>query len=127
VFNGFAFNMSFNLSFGGSTGASGDSVVTCGGNRPAPILGTLNGPLLNPTITDLDTGDVMGFTIDLASGQALVFDTYYKTVRLNGVANARTALTRTGWFDLSPGVNNIRLQAESGAGSLFLQYHSAWR
>lgn len=127
IFNGFSFNFGFNLSFGGTTGASGDSIVTIGGNRPAPWVGTITGPLLNPVITNLDTSDVMGFVIDLPAATTLVFDTYYKTVRLNGTASRRNALVRPGWFDLSPGVNNIRFQAESGSGSMFLSSHSAWR
>lgn len=126
IFTGFAFPFGFPLSFGGVSTTNDGVFVPNGGNRPAPVTMTINGPVTNPTIINDTTGDTMSFSATIASGQSLVINSYYKTVTLNG-ANRRTWMQQNGWFDLQPGSNFIRFRATGGSGNLVLQYNNAWR
>lgn len=124
---GFGFNLGFNFGFGGT--ASTDGVfVTNAGNRPTPPTFTINGPCVSPSIRDETYGNILAFNIELASGENLVIDTQYKTVRLNGTANRRNTMTNFDWFYLQPGQTFIRYGASSGVGSSAeVSFRSAWR
>lgn len=124
---GFGFNLGFSFGFGGTSGTDGQ-FVTNSGNRPTPLQFTINGPCDTPTIRDDTYGHVLAFNIILAAGETLVIDTYYKTVKLNGVSNRRGKLIDPDWFFLQPGSTFIRYNAVSGTGSsLDIRYRSAWR
>lgn len=132
VFTGFAFNFGFNLSFGGVTNTSDGQFVYNLGNRPAPIVMTITGPVTNPIIVNDTVSSLMAFNITLGVGDQLVIDTQYRTVRLNG-ANRRSTMTYPGWFDLQPapiaagGANFIRFRSSGGTGTLTLTYRASWR
>ncbi len=124
---GFGFNLGFNFGFGGSASSDG-AVVTNEGNRPTPVVFTITGPCNTPTIRDDTYGHSLTFNIILASGESLVVDTQYKTVKLNGTLNRRNTLVDPDWFFLEPGTTFLRYNAVSGAGSTMnITFRSAWR
>lgn len=124
---GFGFDLGFSFGFGGSGGSDGVFVNNIG-NRPTPPTFTINGPCSNPTIRDETYGHNLAFSIDLATGETLVIDTQYKTVRLNGSVNRRGTLTNPDWFFLEPGQTFLRYNAVTGTGSsLDVTFRSAWR
>lgn len=127
VLTGFAFNFGFNLSFGGVTTTADGQFIPNSGNRPAPVVLTITGPVVNPIILNDTVSAVMSFNITLGVGETLVIDTQYHTVRLNGITNRRTSMILPGWFNLLPGNNFIRFRATSGTGSLSVAYRSSWR
>lgn len=127
VFTGFAFNLGFDFGFGGATTLSDGVFVNNSGNRATPPTFTINGPVLNPQIIS-DTADKnMSFNIDLLTGETLVVDAYYRTVKLNGITNRRNTLLSPNWFYLSPGDNFLRFRGESGSGTLNVAFRPAWR
>lgn len=124
---GFGFNLGFSFGFGGTSSTDGQFILNAG-NRPTPLQFTINGPCDTPTIRDDTYGHALAFNIILASGETLVIDTYYKTVKLNGINNRRGKLINPDWFFLQPGSTFIRYNAVSGVGSsLDIRYRSAWR
>lgn len=124
---GFGFNLAFNFGFGGAASTDGAFAVNAG-NRSTPPLFTINGPCTTPSIRDETYGNILAFNIDLASGETLVIDTKYKTVRLNGAVNRRNTMTNFDWFFLNPGSTFIRYGASVGTGSsLSISFRSAWR
>jgi hypothetical protein len=126
-FSGFGFNLGFNFGFGGSSVTSDGQYVVNGGNRPTPPILTFTGPLTNPRLLNDNVGKELDFTVNLVDNTfLLVVDTQYHTVRLNG-ANARATLTGPGWFHLLAGQNFLRLRADSGTGTVTVQYRNAWR
>lgn len=127
VTTGFSFNLGFSFGFGSVSTNSDGQYLTVGGNRLTPPIFTISGPVTNPIIINDTTGNTMGFTINLLAGQTLVIDTQYRTVRLNGTTNRRSALTLPGWFMLQPGQNFIRFRASAGSGTLNVAYRNAWR
>lgn len=99
-----------------------------GGNRPTPAVITIPGPVTVPRIFNDTTGDVLEFNITLGAADFLVVDTYYRTVKLNGTASRRGVLTNPDWFDLTPGDNLIRYQANTeGNPNASISYRYAWR
>jgi hypothetical protein len=124
---GFAFPFAFSFSFGATTVFSSGSVVTNAGNRYAPAILTIPGPITNPTVINDTTGSTLAFTITLGVGDNLVIDLKNHTVQLNG-GNVRTALLAPDWFLLKPGDNLIRLLAGSATAVVMnVAYYNAWR
>lgn len=124
---GIGFNLGFNFGFGGGSGTDG-VIVTNVGNRSTPPTFIITGPCDTPSIRDDTNGHVLSFSIALASGETLVIDTQYKTVKLNGTVNRRGTLQEPDWFFLEPGQTYIRYNAVSGAGSsMEIRFRSAWR
>lgn len=127
VFSGFSFNIAFPFGFGGVSTTSDGQFVNNAGNRPAPVIMTITGPVVNPIILNDTTSSIMQFVITLGVGETLVIDTQYHTVRLNGVTNRRSVMTVPGWFLLQKGNNFIRFRGASGTGTLTLSYRASWR
>lgn len=128
VFTGFGFNFGFNFGFGGTSSTTDQVTIVVGGNRPTPPIFEIAGPVTNPRILNDVTGDELRFSIDLVAMDILTIDTKYKTVRLNGTSNRRSALIAPDWYFLEPGSNTLRYRAESVAAStLTIKYRNAWR
>ena len=124
---GFGFNLSFPFGFGGAASTDG-AFVTNVGNRPTPPVFTIIGPSESPSIRDETYGNVLSFNLTLVTGETLVIDTKFKTVRLNGTTNRRNTMSNFEWFFLNPGQTFIRYGASSGVGSsLNVSFRSAWR
>lgn len=125
---GFGFDLGFDFGFGAPTSGTGGQFVTNDGNRPTPPIFTITGPASNPSINDETYGHTLAFNIELESGQTLEINTYYKTVRLNGMANRRSTMIGADWFFLEPGQTFISYNAVTGTGSsLNVTFRSAWR
>lgn len=124
--SGFGFSLGFSFGFGTITGSLGVNAVVSG-NRPTPPLFTIYGPVANPRIYNDTTGEMLQFSITLGSGETLVVDPKYKTVRLGGVTNRRSALVNPTWFFLEPGDNFLRYLTESGGSTMDVAYRDAWR
>jgi hypothetical protein len=133
VFSGFGFPLGFPFSFGGVSTTTDGVYVYNNGNRPAPVVMTITGPVINPIIMNDTTNSIMQFNITLSSIDTLTVDTQYHTVRLNGVTNRRSTLITPGWFMLQPaptatlGANFIRFRSSGGTGTLTIAYRASWR
>jgi hypothetical protein len=127
ITTGIGFPLGFPFGFGAPVSPE-STTVNVGGNRSTPPTFTITGPVTNPVIYNDTTGDVMAFEIEVASGQTLVIDTYYRTVKLNGTLSRRSALLTPSWFNLSPGLNTLRYRATtSGGADAVVTYRDAWR
>jgi hypothetical protein len=127
ITSGFDFPFGFPFGFGGVSSVTDAVLIIGGGNRPTPPTFIINGPVVNPQIVSDTAGKTLQFKITIDVGQTLVIDTYYKTVKLNGVTNRRNTLVAPNWFYLEKGENSLRFRAESGSGNLQVQFRSAWR
>lgn len=117
----------FNLDFGGGATPGGGSVTNIG-NRPTPVTYVITGPIINPVVTNITTGQTMTFDITLAALETLTVNTRDRTVYLNGNSNRRNALISPNWFFLNPGVNFISFGGFTGVGStISISFRSAWR
>lgn len=123
---GMVFPLVFPLVFGGG-GSYGSALLTNQGNAESPVVIQINGPVTNPTVRNVTTGQSLGFTVTLATGEYLLIDTLERTVLLNGTADRYSYLTTPQWWKLSPGVNEIRYFASiTTASTVEITYRSAW-
>lgn len=128
VYTGFGFDLGFDFGFGGVSSTTDQVTLLIGGNRPTPPIFVISGPVTNPRILNDVTGAELRFNITLDTLDTLTIDTKYKTVRLNGTANRRSALVAPDWYFLEPGSNTLRYRAESSSAStLSISYRNAWR
>lgn len=143
VSGGMTFNATFPLSFG-ATGGGGTVMAANAGDFQAPLQFTITGPVANPIIDNLTTGQSLLFTITLASTDTLVIagaGTSACAIVLNGTASRRNALA-VGSAPLSqfglpggapgpctPGVTQQFRYRNNGAftaSQLTIAYQSAW-
>lgn len=125
---GFGFDLGFSFGFGGSGLGSDGIFVSNPGNRSTPAVFTINGPCNTPAIRDDTYSHILTFNIVLATGETLVVNTQYKTVKFNGSVNRRDTLVDPDWFFIQPGTSFIKYNALSGTGSsMDIRFRPAWR
>ncbi len=123
---GVSFPVTFPAVFGQTT--SGVIGVTNEGNFATGARFIMTGPVVNPTIVNLTTGDELGLNLDVPDGSFVVIDTAADTVLLNGTAS-RIGSLQIGatLFDLPPGETQLRYSAAGDTASvLTVQFRSAW-
>lgn len=111
---GFTWPLVWPLVWAGAGGGHG-TVVTNAGNAPAAPVVRLIGPLVNPDITNLNTGQVISLNLTIALGEYVDIDFAAHSVLLNGTANRYPNLLRAEWFTLAPGNTTVVLTADSGS------------
>ena len=90
----------------------------------------IDGPVPNPTVTLVETGDWVHFEGTVTAGQWLDFDLANRRVLLNGQVSVRTAVSSSGaWLAVPPGGGSISWTADAAdpAASLSVWgYEGAW-
>jgi hypothetical protein len=125
---------SFPIAFPCSFAAMGSTmVVTNEGDIAAPIRIEIPGPVLNPVVENLTTGEQIALTLDVLEGQTVLIDTTYGNLlcRLqasNGTqTNAMQYLSSDSTFwQLVPGENIVTFSAPSGSAEVSIEYASRY-
>lgn len=123
---GVTFPIIFPITFGSSSG--GSSTVNNYGTVDSPPVITINGPVINPIISNDSTGEKIGLNLTLVSGDSVVIDTGNTTI-LQGNATNRMGYKNTGstFWSLNPGDNAIRFSADAyDVGTAVIAYRSAF-
>lgn len=125
--SGLVWNLVWNLSWGASS-SSGSIFAANGGNFPTPPVFRIDGPVTNPSIENITTGEVLGLTsITVGSGEFLELDADARTVLLGGTASRYEKLTTAQWFDLKPGTTELKFRGTTaGAPTLTVYWRNAW-
>lgn len=111
----------------GASGHPGTVLVENFGTATAPLTLTINGPVTNPTIRNVTTGQTLSLTVGLLAGETVTLNTADRTVLLGGTADRYSWLTLPGWFGLVPGINEIQYTALDPSTSFVqIAYRSAW-
>lgn len=116
----------------GVGGSTGEVALLNEGTFDTEWRMAIDGPVLNPTVTNLTTGEKLSFAIQLDVGDTLVLDSDMRSVVLNGVANRYytvTADSAIDWWALPPGETTLRYDAlEVGGliGNCRVLWRSAW-
>jgi hypothetical protein len=118
----------------GSPGSTGSLRAVNEGDAPAHPTITIRGPVSLPSVTNVGTGEVIEYDIDLAADDELLVDTRDGTVTLNGTASrlytatARSAPEQA--FALAPGATSLVFRAAPGStdprASVSLRWRSAY-
>ena len=108
---------------------TGDVTAQNDGTFPvAPVL-RIDGPVANPSVTHLEKGATLDFTITLGSTDYLIIDTESRSILLNGTSDRYSTLSSAStWWDLDPGDNTIRFRSDANTEDAVLTayYRSAW-
>jgi hypothetical protein len=136
---GYGYAHGYPIGYDPGTGAPGArGVVTNNGDIDATALITITasgGNLVNPAVTLPDSGDVLGFNINLAPGQYLITDTETGAVTLGSSPNDPNAVNRTNALNypnnadmlrFGPGNTNVALTAQSGQGTATIQWQHTY-
>lgn len=118
----------FNVTFG-SVGTAGVINAVNSGNFPTRPIVAIAGPVDNPIVYNLNTGQYLQFAISLGVGDVLTLDTDLHTVILNGTASRRNTMTPSSqWWELAPGTTQILYGANTvQVGSIAtVTYRNAW-
>lgn len=113
---GLAFPLVFPLNFG-VPGSTGNIDAANSGDAPTHPTFVIKGPCSQPSITNLTTGVLLEYDIDLSASDMLYIDTYAGTVTLNGLTANRlyTATTRSqpeGAFVLPSGSSALAFRSD---------------
>jgi hypothetical protein len=128
---GFVFPLTFPLTFGGAP-ALGDILATNNGNAETPPIIRVDGPISTPSIKNVTKNQTIQLNYTLGTGEWFIIDVFARTISLNGITNRYSALdfaNTTGWWNLAPGLNDIRLGGfgfAAGVTALSIQYRDAW-
>ena len=113
----------------GAPGSTGNVQVTNAGNTATHPVITFTGPCVNPQLSNVTTGQLIGYNLALAASDVLTVDTGTGQVLLNGNANRRyTAMPGAALeeaFTLPAGVSSLAFRPTSG--SLPASVKVAWR
>jgi hypothetical protein len=128
---GLSWNLTWNLNWGGSS--TGNSFnATNSGTFSTPFTVRFDGPVTNPIIENVTTGEKLALTADsglvLGSGEFVELDTEARTVLLGGTASRYSKLSSDStWFDLPPGSTELRFSGTtSGSPTMTVTFRSAW-
>lgn len=98
---GRTYNKTFNYTYGGGSSTVTTTISNIGWATTYPTI-TINGPITNPIVGNVTTGDTMYFSGTYSSSDILEINLYDKLITLNG-APARNLLISGTWFDAPPG------------------------
>lgn len=112
----------------GNVGTPNTAQIYNAGDYWTPPIFTFQGPVNNPRLTLLETGEYLEFTIALAIGEYLTVNVKEKAVLLNSATSLRGTMTfASTWFRLPPGTSTIKYTSGSGDGAIVTcEAYSAW-
>lgn len=109
---GRTYNRIYNLVYDPASNSVSTTVNNIGWATTYPTI-TINGPIVDPTVSNVTTGNSLTFNCTLSSSDVLEIDLYNKLITLNGVS-ARNLLQSGTWFGAPPGESIFSLSAPSG-------------
>lgn len=125
---GRTYNRTYNLVYGGGSLTNSLAVVNYGWATTYPTI-TITGPVTNPQVGNITTGQYLVVNTSLTNTDTLVINLYDKLVTLNG-ASARNLLAgNSQWFGAPPGTSNFYFTGSStlvGTTSATVVYQSAY-
>ena len=107
------YNRTYNLTYGGGSSVITTTISNTGWATAYPTI-TINGPITNPQIGSVTSGDSLLFDGTYSDTDFLEVDLYNKLITLNGVS-ARNLLTSGTWFSAPPGNSNFFLTGLAGS------------
>lgn len=103
------------MSYGGGAG-SPNLITNDGWTTTYPVI-TIQGPAINPKVTNVTAGAFLLIDATLGSADELILNTDYRTVTLNGI-NRRALLNNSStWFAAPPGTSYYTFTATGTDGN----------
>jgi len=125
--SGRTYDRTYPMAYGGGT--SGVETAANVGNVETFPTWTITGPVVNPRLENVTTGETLEMAITLAVGETLEVDMQERTVLLGGTASRySTIVGAPDFWALAPGGNSVRFAADAydAAASATIVWRSAW-
>lgn len=128
---GHAWPQVWNMNWGGAF-SNGSVTVENTGAFTTGWTATITGPVTNPSIENVDTGQRLVFAADgglvLSLGDILVVDSETRTALLGGTQSRyNTIAAPVSWWDLPPGLTQFRFRGTtSDTPTMTISWRSAW-
>lgn len=120
IFTGGGMEIPMGIPMDMSGGATNEATLENNGNYDAFPVFTFYGPLENPSLSNLTTGETLNLNLTLlTSNDYVVVDTYSRTVMLYPSGNNARQYATGDFFTLQPGENVIHLSNSSYNGTAF--------
>lgn len=103
---GRTYNRTYNLTYGGGSIATSTAINNTGTVTTYPTI-TITGPVTNPTIGNITTGQYMTVNYNLTNSDTLVIDLKQRLVTLNGNSARNLVAGNSQWFGAAPGTSNF--------------------
>lgn len=127
---GVTFPMLMPLKFNSTPQPANVGIVRNAGTYPTPAVIRIFGPITDPVLENMSTGEDLVFNTTLGVGEYLEIDLDVHTIRLNGVAPRANTLDRvnSSWFLIEPGVWMFRLRGSDTnyLGTFDVTWRDAW-
>jgi hypothetical protein len=101
--------------FGGGAGAP-NLITNSGWTTTYPVI-TIQGPAINPKVTNVTTGAFLLVDTAIGTSDTLVLNTDYRTVTLNGVTRRALLNNSSTWFAAPPGTSYYTFTATGTDGN----------
>lgn len=125
---GRTYNRIYNLLYGGGSLTTSLAVVNTGWATTYPTI-TITGPVTNPVIGNLTTGQSITVNTSLTNTDSLVINLYDKLVTLNGNSARNLLAGNSQWFGAPPGTSNFYFTGTNtlaGTTTATVVYQSAY-
>jgi len=103
---GRTYNRTYNLTYGGGSNTSQITVTNSGWTSTYPTI-TIYGPVINPTVGNLTTGQSLNFNYSMSQSDIIIIDLQYRTILLNGSPARNLLLGSSSWFAAQSGANQF--------------------
>lgn len=113
--------------YGASVGGN-FNVTNNGSSESFPII-LLNGPLTEPFVQNLTTGETISLDTNIGGSSQIIIDMKAKTIIQDGSTNKLSTLDPgSSFWSLAPGVNNINFDTEStgDTGDMEFQFRDTY-
>lgn len=87
------------------TVVSGQVRLTNDGTAPSPVTIRVDGPVVNPQVTHVNSGHAMAFNVTLGSGHYIIANGRTHEILIDGTDPARGRVTRREWSQAEVGEN----------------------
>jgi len=116
------------LTFGGGTQTSTALVANAGWTTTYPTI-TVNGPVTNPIIGSVTTGQTLSFNYVMGASDVIVIDLLNRTILLNGAPARNLLLGSSQWFAAGAGNSSFYFYGSgTTAGTTYatVQWYNAY-
>lgn len=123
---GHGYPYGYPLSYGG--GGSGDELIVNSGNVEVWPQLRIDGPVVNPVILNVTTGQQLSLSITLGTGEWLDIDGRNEIVTLDGTASRRNAVQAGSVFPtVPPGTSQWQFRASTSTSALLtVSFNDGW-
>jgi hypothetical protein len=125
---GRTYDRTYNLVYGGGSISNSTAIVNVGNWTTYPVI-TITGPVTNPTIGNVTTGQYMTVNYNVTNTDTLVIDLDQKLITLNGVSARNLLAGNSEWFGAPPGTSYFTFTGTNivvGTTTATVVYRSAW-